>query len=432
MEQQAAGFVSAAKAYGLDVYIIPFLMWEGWEGGGVEKVPEEHLDNFLEQLNDRAIQWAEFAERNDVEMLTPMCETHLYLGWEGSSQWHQEILPKLREVYSGKLIVAHQNNVDFPTMGEKIPELDYGGYDYAGLSWVLQHVNSWKEAEEAIRKTLDHADHMRGEYDVGIIHSRLGSLGVKAEKLVQGYEDHLGDVKLRLYRMVMEESTDRIDGVFFYAWQYSHKGGAHIYCKRTPEGWRMVDAWQGKEPYYFVKEYFTNPDDKLAEAGYGSLDNSLGISIDGDGEDWRSADPACVDPRGDVFNWEEGAHVGEGPLGKDLKALYAVKDHESLILAIETYNGISGRYKIVLDTDLNGQEDHHVLTDPSGRAGLVGTVYENERPSHYNIGSVPCAYGDVVEVRIPLDMIENPEKLGIRIYSDPGYDAIGDVEVITK
>lgn len=310
------------------------------------------------------------------------------------------------------------------------------------------------------------------------------------ERFIAEYEDRPGEIKANVYRTVMDESVGRTDGGFFYEWPYSCP--AHIYIEEIREGGqRVVDTYQGKEPYYTIKEYFTVPyerqelakanslalralnkvdrivkgleesgDDKAlaiwmkemaenaAEAyiredytaaeSYADdllvkacevLDNPLRVFIDGDDSDWTDMNPVCIDPNGDVLNNKPPYEQTSTHLTMDIKAIYAMNDNEDLYLMIEFFdNNPELELGISFDTDLNGVEDRVLVTQAYGEVELDMVTRTLHEISHRTIGRVKCAYGMVVEVEIPLEMIGNPGIIGIEIASiDTGQDLTLDI-----
>ena len=88
----------------------------------------------LEAWNSRVIELAELAEEHEVEFFAPMNEPEALFGPSASATWGQEILPKIREVYHGKIIWKGASIGDIqPDPGH--PNLtNFSGYDYLGFS----------------------------------------------------------------------------------------------------------------------------------------------------------------------------------------------------------------------------------------------------------------------------------------------------------
>ena len=102
--------VKKAHREGFAVHIAP-LSW----GPGFNH-QENHL--YMEDLLTReAIYWAKFAEKFNAEYLSPQNEHDVVLGNKEGARWAQEILPLIREEYTGEIILKMGQ---IPTdMGEK-------------------------------------------------------------------------------------------------------------------------------------------------------------------------------------------------------------------------------------------------------------------------------------------------------------------------
>jgi hypothetical protein len=82
--------------------------------GNVRAIPEEVWSNFFPKWNRLVLEYAELAERYGVEMSAPMHEADIgweilreeesLRGYERASEWGQEILPEIRERYSGEVV----------------------------------------------------------------------------------------------------------------------------------------------------------------------------------------------------------------------------------------------------------------------------------------------------------------------------------------
>lgn len=107
--------------------------------------PPEMEDLDIELLNSKIIEYARLAEEYDVEFFAPMGEVEK-LFHPNTGEWRQEILPRIKEVYHGKIIWEGTG----PGLSDKAlpeeffkeiseqPPGDFSGYDYIGFSIMLQ------------------------------------------------------------------------------------------------------------------------------------------------------------------------------------------------------------------------------------------------------------------------------------------------------
>lgn len=90
------------------------------------------------QLDEDVLKWASMAEAYQVELFAPLGAYNLALGSnDAASSWGQEILPRIRERYSGPLaasVVANVNSGQAAGEPYDFERLDYRGYDYLMLA----------------------------------------------------------------------------------------------------------------------------------------------------------------------------------------------------------------------------------------------------------------------------------------------------------
>ncbi len=87
-----------AKKNGLAVHIAP----QAFGPGGAEPGNVDEKD--IEKYTEKVIGWAKISEKYGVEYFSPMTEADYVLGPDRAVEWHKEVLPEIREVYSGKVI----------------------------------------------------------------------------------------------------------------------------------------------------------------------------------------------------------------------------------------------------------------------------------------------------------------------------------------
>ena len=88
----------------------------------------------VEAWNSRVVELAKLAQEHEVELFAPMNEPEVLFGPSASATWGQEILPKIKEVYRGKIIWKGGAPGDIePDPGN--PNLtNFSGYDYLGFT----------------------------------------------------------------------------------------------------------------------------------------------------------------------------------------------------------------------------------------------------------------------------------------------------------
>ena len=124
--------VKRFHASGIKVFLVvsPWLPWAK---------PEKSLtDQYLNSFEPAVLHWAEISEQLGIEMFSPANEPDHVISGAAASDWHQRILPKIRERYSG-LVVAKMANPIFA---------DYKGYDFIGITLL------GKRNKESIRREV--------------------------------------------------------------------------------------------------------------------------------------------------------------------------------------------------------------------------------------------------------------------------------------
>lgn len=92
-------------------------------------------DITLEEWESQVIEHAKLAEEYHVELFAPMNEPEVVFGPSASAGWGQEILPKIREVYHGKVVWKGAAIGDIQPYPMTEPaSTNYSGYDYIGVT----------------------------------------------------------------------------------------------------------------------------------------------------------------------------------------------------------------------------------------------------------------------------------------------------------
>jgi len=179
------------------------------------------------------------------------------------------------------------------------------------------------------------------------------------------------------------------------------------------------------------------------------VENPLGIIVDGDKSEWQCADPIYFNPS-QTFPWFNFLWLNNTEVKKqgNLKCVYAINDPRSLYITLEFYDSAPfpmgeppGPPYIGIDVSgewshKHGEEFYMIINAPlaslwsSDYNGTEWSFAEADYPSSL-IGEVQCAVdpgGKVVEIRIPLDLIQNPERINLVVWY-PRSAFWGDMEV---
>jgi len=166
-----------------------------------------------------------------------------------------------------------------------------------------------------------------------------------------------------------------------------------------------------------------------------NTENPLNISVDGNGNEWRFLDPV-------YFNPPQASHLFRTKLPpdaidamKNLKSVYAVNDFKNLYLMLEFY-GSPPKLLPYISIDTSGEWSHQTgkeyLIDLNHKI-LSMRKYEGLediwKPVDIVLSDLEVAQGDVIELKIPLKLIGNPQKVNLIVWYPYHIPPWGDVEI---
>lgn len=177
------------------------------QGGEEPKPIPQNLasqPNFLDQYNLVVEKMAKLAEKYKVEIFSPMNEPDLKLGEETADKWAQEILPVIKENYSGKVLwkaaggALDQYNTNFK------------GYDIIGFD-PSPGGGPFEQSMTTYRQVLDNL--------LTIVQSRAIRDNVPEIMVTEfgcwgGAVDFTEEQKVLAHRAVFEEAQGRVSGFF--------------------------------------------------------------------------------------------------------------------------------------------------------------------------------------------------------------------------
>jgi hypothetical protein len=319
---------------------------------------EEVKRNFLEQMREEALWLAEFAEEQNVDILDAFNLEATDIGNLGLSEdflVYRNLLPELKEKFSGDLVVMMVGGIQHFVEGRELLEYDYNGFDYINPVLSCRHTDlntgSPSEWEVAMHEYFDFTEQLGKKYEAKVMPVWLAGLHVHDEQLFNQFlrngefEDY-EDVKVWFLNSILEEALKRnVDGVEACTLEYFSR----LYGPHGPYGYKFP-TWQSKRPLDTVAKYFSHPwneegretlsflqhaalltnsiasyDQELAEwaednvvealIAYRSGDystasliaaeilkeasrvnNPLSIRIDGNPSEWQSLDPVYFNP----------------------------------------------------------------------------------------------------------------------------------------
>jgi hypothetical protein len=329
----------------------------------------------------------------------------------------------------------------------------------------MERTRSPSEVENAIEEFLEFGEYVASKYGVKLLPVWITTYETDEDSR-SFYNNFGGDyeaAKVWLLDTILKKASGRIiEGLSTFGLGYFGRK----YC--VDDEHPKITIWQSKKPLNTVAKYFTHPlnmerrnvltnlqtaelvanslgypsafeqleeayrafrdnDDALAnrialnilrEAS--NFENPLGITIDGKDSEWLPKDPAYYNGS-QTFLWFDGPWREGDPTGeaKNLKSIYAVNSPENLYLMLEFYGQPpTADLAIELDTGCDGAPDYNIAMSPY-KAHLFRINYrDNEilRPYEFIAEFEHFKYDEVVELKVPLRLIENPEKINLIVF----------------
>jgi hypothetical protein len=162
-------YLQALKREGFRIILIPNPMHPNldqglgydWENSGDPDAYYHPSYELIREFDGEVLKWAAIAEEYEVDAFLPTLEPYKLAGHhQVASQWLQEILPQIREVYQGQ-VWATDIMYDIGE-GLSIPyPYDYSGFDFlvSGPPAGRKDAANWEEMIEVfIQKGLEYTD----------------------------------------------------------------------------------------------------------------------------------------------------------------------------------------------------------------------------------------------------------------------------------
>ena len=170
-----------------------------WAGAHIE-IPKEVVGQkgYLDKFNKVVEDMAKIAQKYHVEMFAPMNEPENIFGVKVASSWNQEILPKIRKNYQGKIFYKgdlHKGEGD---------DLNFKGY---GVLGIMPYPAEPLTNIEALRRIID------SNMDKGLAWAKRDGVPevVVAEHGFKGGNEMWPAENIGI---VLEEGSKKLNGVF--------------------------------------------------------------------------------------------------------------------------------------------------------------------------------------------------------------------------
>jgi len=156
--------INEAHKKGFKIFLVPYVeSREYW----VNKKWRLSEDIWTETV----LTWAKFAQENKVEMFAPGVEMNLILDEKISGRWLKEILPKIREIYSGKVVTAEHYDAERWKILDK--SQSFFDYDCLGLTFYprkeydgVSDIRSFEDVRDYIEKEATTIDKLAKKYNI--------------------------------------------------------------------------------------------------------------------------------------------------------------------------------------------------------------------------------------------------------------------------
>jgi len=261
--------IRRAHKVGLKVLLVPFIA-SGAKPSmpGDISLPKLLWNDFYKCATNFTLQAAKIAKEENVEMLATANEVWSFTNYEEASKWYQFILPKIKEIYNGKIMICFypqlhnliqeiEDGIKTEKDFEKMLTINISGYDYIGLAGT-PGVNSIEEMHELNKKVIEKLEKIYNKWKVRVIFLEVNSPEtIEREKFWEKYLD-MGMTRSQIRAMVFREwvkdfsNVDFVDGWFFIEWT---PNSFLTFFGREPNE-KYIFSWQTDEVYKTIKEIY--------------------------------------------------------------------------------------------------------------------------------------------------------------------------------
>ncbi|HEC94712.1 MAG TPA: hypothetical protein ENI45_01950 [Thermoplasmatales archaeon] len=193
-------------------------------------IPKRIKEMFLENFKQVCIHWAEIAEQEKVEVLSPFNEPTTVIGVEDAIKWMEEILPLIRQKFNGNVIIkfAGEGPGDFSQYGS------IEGYDYVALD--IYAINDTQDSfMEYLDFVIEKANNYVKDYNLkGFIFGEMG---------VEGTDE---EFQAELFQRFFERTWNITKGYFLCVWG-----------PKNPEDPFADVSFTGKPAENIIKQWYT-------------------------------------------------------------------------------------------------------------------------------------------------------------------------------
>ena len=246
----------------------------------------ETRDKFLSALKQEILKIGKMAEEEKVELFCPVASGQLYLLIEPRSdssysyEWTNNLIPEVREIYSGELVQKIDLNPDTAQHTKIIETADFTGWDWVssdvfgssdgfpGGEGEIDSYEDWRHIYTSLLEVLQDKKTESGAKGI-IFGPELLAIDNSADRIIMGEKDYdsIEEISLKEWEearakswdMILNDTVGQADGYFFWNWwpgstlpdYFFEKivDGQKITSRRSP-------GIQGTLPSDTIKEYY--------------------------------------------------------------------------------------------------------------------------------------------------------------------------------
>jgi hypothetical protein len=240
--------IRSAQAEGLTVLLKPHVWLQGSWPGEISMRSRGDWDEFFDSYEAWILHYALMAEMHDVALLSVGVE--LSLATRGREQRWEEMVRRIRSIYSGSLVYA-------ANWGEEFEGLEFWDvFDYLGIDAYYPLSEDPEASDEELLRgaeaMLDRIERVQNRYRKPVLFTEIGFASAKGA-WIRPWEGHLvreasQEDQLRSYRAVIGAMERRpwIGGVFWWEWPSDLRRSARDARGFMPAGKQveaLLDEW---------------------------------------------------------------------------------------------------------------------------------------------------------------------------------------------
>lgn len=261
--------IRKAHRAGLKVLLVPFGFLKGISMTSDIRLPRSLWDKFYSCFTKETLFWARFAQKEKVEMITTANEPYRFTNMKSMSKWLQEILPKLRKVYKGKIAVGfypslhnfvgefrsgQKSEKDF----EEILNLNVKGYDFLAPAGTPSGINSIEEMKKVNKEVLKRLKKIYDKWKIKFFFLEVNAPESTREEFWQTYLKKgmkRGEIRAMVFRKWAEDfkNISFVEGWFFIEWT---PNSFLTFFETNPPDKKYTLGWQGSEVIRAIKEIY--------------------------------------------------------------------------------------------------------------------------------------------------------------------------------